>query len=374
MTNDTYFAVPEKVKQEDLNFEIDFISQNALVSGLLHSISGVLAIVNEKRQVVAFNASFMKMLGIDDPEMHLGLRPGKILHCVQADKGPAGCGTSKQCRTCGAAVAMVTSLAENKPVERVCAIQTIRGTKEVDIALSVRAQPIDINQSRFLLLFLQDITRQQQQAALERTFFHDVNNLMSVLLGASDMLVSETRSDLALTVNKAAMRMQKEISIQRYLSEGDASNYTPMWSDTSHIEIFNEIESFFANHPEAQGKILEIDKSESYPVIRTDISLVLRIICNMVTNGFEAVQKQQTVKVWMERKEQHLSFKVWNDGVIAEDIRDRVFQRNFSTKEQSGRGIGTFSMKLLGEKILGGKVDFITSAETGTTFSLTLPT
>jgi len=373
MPHQTYYAVAEKADQQEIVLEIELVSQNELVSGLLHSISGVLAVVNDKRQVIAYNDSFMKMLGVDDPGKHLGLRPGEILQCIEAEKEPAGCGTTRQCRTCGAAVAMVTCLAENKPVERICAIQTIRGSKEVDIALSVKAHPININNKRFQLLFLQDITRQQQQAALERTFFHDVNNLMSMLIGASELLISDPDPALAQTVHKSALRLQQEISIQRYLNETDANSYKPMWHDINCNEVFLEIEPFFINHPAAKGKNLEIDFQRNDLVIRTDRSLVLRVLCNMVTNGFEASEKGQTVKIWVKQSNGEVIFNVWNNCVIQEQIRGRIFQRNFSTKDQSGRGIGTFSMKLLGEKILGGKVNFTTSEKDGTTFSLALP-
>jgi len=64
---------------------------------------------------------------------------------------------------------------------------------------------------------------------------------------------------------------------------------------------------------------------------------------------------------------------VWNGGEIPQEIAARIFQRNFSTKEQAGRGIGTFSMKLFGEKILGGQVSFTTSKKEGTIFRFACP-
>jgi sensor histidine kinase regulating citrate/malate metabolism len=45
----------------------------------------------------------------------------------------------------------------------------------------------------------------------------------------------------------------------------------------------------------------------------------------------------------------------------------QLFQRSFSTKG-TGRGIGTYSMKLFGEKYLEGRVDFESTRENGTTF------
>jgi sensor histidine kinase regulating citrate/malate metabolism len=50
----------------------------------------------------------------------------------------------------------------------------------------------------------------------------------------------------------------------------------------------------------------------------------------------------------------------------------QIFQRSFSTKG-AGRGLGTYSIKLLGERYLHGTVSFASSAEQGTIFQISLP-
>ncbi|GBC61385.1 histidine kinase [Desulfonema ishimotonii] len=370
---DTYFASPKRTSEEKLFAEIDFVSKNPVISGLLHSISGLLAILDENRQIVALNDSFLQMLGIDDPAKTLGLRPGEALHCIHAYDKPAGCGTTKFCSTCGAAIAIVSSLGQDKPVERMCALSANKDGKVKDTALLVRSQPIKINKKRFLLLFIQDITKQQQRAALERTFFHDINNMLSVLVGASELIVENDPSKLAKTVHQASLRLLKEVAIQRYLSQSESCNYQPMWHDFTTEQILEELRSFFASHPVAYKK--NIDFSKDYPVvsIRTDISLLLRVLCNMITNALEATAENGVVKIWIGHEADVLSFYVWNSQEIPQEITYRIFQLNFSTKGQAGRGIGTYSMKLLGEKILGGQVSFTTSGEKGTVFRFSTP-
>jgi sensor histidine kinase regulating citrate/malate metabolism len=49
----------------------------------------------------------------------------------------------------------------------------------------------------------------------------------------------------------------------------------------------------------------------------------------------------------------------------------QLFQRSFSTKG-NGRGIGTYSIKLLTENYLKGKVSFFSNEEEGTVFSIEL--
>jgi sensor histidine kinase regulating citrate/malate metabolism len=54
------------------------------------------------------------------------------------------------------------------------------------------------------------------------------------------------------------------------------------------------------------------------------------------------------------------------------DVQLQVFQRSFSTKGP-GRGIGTYSIRLLVSRYLHGTVDFESSKEQGTTFRVHLP-
>lgn len=373
MEEKTYFATPERVTPEELTIQIDHVSQNSIVSGLLQSVNGILAIVNNKRQVVAVNSTFLEMLNIEDCDELLGLRPGEILNCTFAEDDPAGCGTTKQCATCGAAIAMVACLSDGKPVEKTCAVRVVRGNRESDIALSVRAHPLKINSSTFLLLFLQDITRQQQRASLERTFFHDINNLLSMLVGASELLLEESGTQLAQDVHTSATRVQQEIVVQRCLFDGESDVYTPMWSTTRAGQVLTDLPSFFTSHPAAKERFLDIEHSYENQPLQTDLTLINRILVNMVTNALEAIRPGETVRVWITRESESVCFHVKNDSYIEEYIQKRIFHRNFSSKEGYGRGVGTFSMKLLGEDILGGSVSFTSTREEGTIFTLALP-
>lgn len=66
--------------ESELAIEIEIVSSNPVVTGLLHSISGLLAVLDEHRQIVSLNDSFLQMLGIEDPSKALGLRIGDALH------------------------------------------------------------------------------------------------------------------------------------------------------------------------------------------------------------------------------------------------------------------------------------------------------
>lgn len=370
---DTFFASPERTSEENLSDEIDFVSQNPITSTLLNSVGGLLAIVDENRQVVALNDSILQMLGIDDPARALGLRPGEVIQCIHANDEPAGCGTTQFCSTCGAAIAMVSSMKQNAPVEKICALSTKKDNIKMDMVLLVRSHPIEIENRRFLMLFLQDITRQQQRAALERTFFHDINNTLTMMVWGSETLVEECPSDLARNLHDTSLRLSQEIAIQRSLYQGEMHAYQPMSHEITTERIISELQSFFSSHPAAHQKQLEFREPFPHIKIQTDFSLLSRILNNMIINALEASEKNEPVKIWFEHKADVLTFVVWNAQEIPQEVTHRIFQRNFSTKDQAGRGVGTFSMKLFGEEVLGGKVSFKTSREKGTVFRFSLP-
>ena len=92
----------------------------------------------------------------------------------------------------------------------------------------------------------------------------------------------------------------------------------------------------------------------------------------MVINAFEAIDDEGIVYLTINADNENFCFTVSNEGFIPESISKRIFQKNFSTKANWGRGLGTYSIKLLGEEILGGKVGFETSPDSGTEFWLKL--
>ncbi|MBU1171026.1 MAG: HAMP domain-containing histidine kinase [Proteobacteria bacterium] len=370
---DSFFAPAQRATPTELATEIEIVSRYPVVSGLLQAINGLMAVVDEHRQIVALNNSFLNMLGIDDPDTVLGLRPGEALKCLHAQDGPAGCGTTRFCSTCGAAIAMVASLGQDMPVERTCALMARRGETVVDIFMRVHSHPITIAKKRFLLLFLQDISQEQQWAALERTFFHDVNNMLNMLVGASELLLMDQPSDLAGSVHQVSLRLKNEIAIQSSLSQNKSKSYQPIWQEFSSLQIRDELQSFFSNNPLAHEKKIDFIEPWILIYIRTDISLLLRVLCNMIINALEATDKHGVVKIRIELRDRFLTFYVMNEKEIPQSVSHRIFQRNFSTKESPGRGIGTFSMKLFGETILGGQVSFTSSKEEGTIFKFSHP-
>jgi len=120
------------------------------------------------------------------------------------------------------------------------------------------------------------------------------------------------------------------------------------------------------------NKYLYIDKQAENIEFTTDISLLRRIVGNMIKNALEATMPGSAVTVSCSVSDTEVDFSVHNKSYISKDVQLQLFNRSFSTKGV-GRGIGTYSMKLFGEKFLKGKVSFESTREKGTTFFLKVP-
>jgi sensor histidine kinase regulating citrate/malate metabolism len=92
----------------------------------------------------------------------------------------------------------------------------------------------------------------------------------------------------------------------------------------------------------------------------------------MTKNALEASGKGATITLSCKLNGRNACFSVHNPGFIDDEVQQQLFNRSFSTKGK-GRGLGTYSMKLFGEKYLGGKVGFTSSEWAGTEFFLELP-
>jgi signal transduction histidine kinase len=370
----TFFAPPERSSASELAADVSSIIHNPLVDGLMYVANGLFAVLNGHRQIVALNESFLKLMGIEDASTILGLRPGEYVHCVHACEMPDGCGTSPYCATCGAVISIISALATEQPQEGTCSVTVEKDNKEVDLFFQVRCCPVRIEDKKFILMFLHDVSIQQQRANLESTFFHDINNLMTGILGKSELFQQNGVWDAEhfAEIQRLIQRTVQEFSMQQALSSSMSQTYQPLYCSASVNSLLNDLAETFAGHPATRTIRLDIARPDEPVTLLTDPAIVERILVNMVTNAIEATEPGGMVKVFIEPEGNSINFCVWNQKHIPDEHTLRIFKRNFSTKNGLGHGLGTYSMKFFGEKVLGGQVNFSTSADSGTVFRLTL--
>ena len=371
---DTYYAPAVRKDAAELERQVVALSENPVINNVLNSLGTVLVVLNEQRQIVAFNNFFISQMGIKNPEKAMGLRLGETLGCIHSSEMAAGCGTSRSCGTCGAVIAMMVSLIENKSAERVCALKFKVGDATREMSLLVSVSPILFEKERFLVVTVRDVTREQIRANLERVFYHDINNILTSLLLPSEILGSEEPKRWEVhQIQEATERLRKEIALQREISLSGGRGLVPELRVVTLGEIKQDLELLIRGHHSVKNKTVDYANDCWDAQIKTDKMLVSRILFNMVINALEASVAGSAVTVRTSLEDGHVRWDVWNQGCIPDAIQERIFQRYFSTKEGEGRGVGTYSMKLLGETYLNGTIRFTSNEVDGTVFTFVLP-
>ena len=372
---DTIEIFEQQVSKDLKLDDIRLLSQNPLIDSLMNFVGGMIAILNEKRKILAINVSFLQYMNIDNPENAKLLTPGEYLNCVHVGETPGGCGTGKYCATCGISKVLEATLKINDSKNGTCAFTQKRNGENFEIFFKVSSSSILIDGKQLILLFLQDNTNEHRTSTLERVFYHDLNNLITGLLGKSELLCLKQDgklSELSRGIYKLTSRMAQEIKIQQFLSKSLSTELKFNLTNVSSESIIDELHQMFAQHLAAKEKKLIITGPKQHFTFDTDNTLLMKVVGNMIINALEASKPGEEVNIEIKRNDKFVIFSIRNNGVIPEDIQKRIFQRHFSTKNGQGRGLGTYSMKLFGEEILGGKVDFISTIENGTIFSFSI--
>jgi signal transduction histidine kinase len=372
----THFAPVERATDDELRREIDACCAHPLLQAVLDAFNGLVLVLNRQRQVLAVNDALLGRLGFDSAERSLGLRPGELLECIHRGDHDGGCGTGEACALCGAANAVWDSQRSGATSRGEFRLTVERGAAIDALELEVVATPLALAGHDITLLSMRDISDSKRVEMLERTFFHDMANTLSGMRGWNDLLVEGATGELgdaARRVHRLVNRLAEQLEYQRAIWRGAAGALEVALEPVSVFGLVEDLQSLLREHPAAQRRRLELPEVSADVELVTDRTLLTRVLTNMLINAFEATAIGGAVRLAWSVDDGRLVFEVWNAGVLPPEVAPQMFTRTFSTKAQRGRGLGTYAMKLFGERYLGGAVRFTSAEGRGTVFSIALP-
>jgi signal transduction histidine kinase len=136
--------------------------------------------------------------------------------------------------------------------------------------------------------------------------------------------------------------------------------------------LTEDVVSLAAPEAARQGVSIETEFAEEPLPVRADGDLIKHAVLNVVLNGVQAMSNGGTLRVRAHRDDAAAIIEVHDQGGgIAPEIRDKVFNLYFTTK-QAGSGIG-LAMSYRVAQLHNGALDFVTEMGSGTTFRLALP-
>ena len=366
----TFFAPAERSSDLELRLEAEQCMANPVACFLMDSMDGLVLILDGNRQVLATNDRVRDVVGSAVETM--GHRPGELFGCIHHQEGPGGCGTGAACAHCGAVAAILEVQRTGRAVEGECLLTLRSGEHTQSAEFELAASPLQVGPHTVIVVVLHDQSATKRRESLERLFYHDVANLMQGIRGWADLLASgsTTAPGTAQKLAHLTDLLDRELRSHRAMAQAELGELQPKLRAIQPQEILRDVSDLLTNHALAGNRNVRI-----LPVpegcLHTDPELLSRVVLNMAVNAMEASAPGGTITLSVALEEQALRFQVHNQGEIAPEHRSRIFQRSFSTKGSSGRGLGTYAMKLFGENVLRGQVSFETGAE-GTTFWIRL--
>lgn len=362
---------------DKLDQDIELVLDNPVMAEILRLTGGMIAVVNDRRQIVAASSGFRRFLDVADLGQLFGNKLGEAVSCVNVHLGARGCGTSLQCASCGILGAMLDADVQNKIVERRSPLQLHSKGETVDLCLWVRACPLQLEGRTFIILFLTDITEEERLGEMDRIFFHDALNTALGISTACTLLERRYAKEgeakkYARVAKTLSSQLMKDLRVHKLLCQTKEEEFQPDLESIDLGEFMREFKEIVETWSVARKVTIELIEPPVGLTINSDPHLLYRVVANMLLNACEAAREGGTIRYWAEEAGNEVMLHVWNQAHIPEDIAPRIFQRHFSTKDGRGRGIGTHSMKFIAEKLLGGGIAFTSSKEKGTVFSLSL--
>lgn len=359
----------DPVKRDDMEqikLQAKRLLQSEYFSYLLGSLPNIVLILNENRQVIYNNKHVLAELNLEiDKDDIIGLRPGECLNCIHAGEGKHGCGSTEYCSVCGLANGVLLS-ERNMNGNQECRVSLTNGTT---IILEAVTKPFMFEDNHYVLCSLVDISDQKHKEMLENIFLHDLQNTAGNFYSLSNNVDLFDKDEVFSFLKDNSQVLLEEIESYKLMLSAEKETLKVKKVEFKIIDLLESVKEALKKHISFLNSDIIIECPDV--TIDNDRIILRRILFNLMKNALETGGDNKKVRVKVEIIDNICKIDVYNDFVISHDNQLKIFQKSFSTKG-AGRGLGTYSIKLLTEKYLNGSVYFVSNEDQGTIFSLVI--
>ncbi|GIX41791.1 MAG: two-component sensor histidine kinase [Leptospiraceae bacterium] len=221
-----------------------------------------------------------------------------------------------------------------------------------------------------------------------RRLAHEIKNpLTPIQLSAERMLrkiEQKNVKELEKLVKTCSTTIIEQVNVLKHLLE-EFSNFTRLPSAKlelqSIVPLVKESTDLFRNIP---GIIIEVRYQDNLPKLYLDKNLFIGMMNNLLKNAIEAVKEKYKdnsrkgvvlVSITTQKRmgKQFVLLRIEDNGPgIPEELRDKIFEPYFSTKENYGSGLG---LALVERAVMehNGRIQVLQSSLGGAEFRIILP-
>jgi len=177
--------------------------------------------LNEHRQIIYANKTFLASIELQNFQQALGERYGNLVSCVNSQDTIFGCGTGKNCRYCGVILTFLKAKETGQQAKSEAIVDLKKDNHYFSKNVAVNVVPFDLDKKRFYFVVITDISNLKRREYLERIFLHDFANYLWALSASIEFFPrdgSTTDQENALgQLTDIVNEMIEEFELQRDL-------------------------------------------------------------------------------------------------------------------------------------------------------------
>jgi len=208
---------------------------------------------------------------------------------------------------------------------------------------------------------------------------HDFKNILTVIQGYTQILrrecgekrLSRVIDEIDRAVLDGAELVKK---IQNAVRAGPSRATGPVDLNETIEEVVKMLEPKWSAPREGTGKNITVVKElEPVPPVRAGAPEMREMLSNFLLNAVDAIESEGTITFRTWTRDDWVCVEISDTGTgMSEEVKRRVFEPFFSTKQNGGTGLG-MSISYGIVKRLGGDIETESTEGKGTTFTITLP-
>ncbi len=360
---------PQKTNQEIQNLLSDIqrsIFSVPLLKDILNSLKHLILIVTPQGEIIFFNREIESYFNEKGVLIEEGKTPCQALGCIMSDVYEQGekvchetCGIIKRLRKEGQCTGEFTL---NPKVGKI-------------IQWSISSTRIPIVGSDYYMLSIKDISQQKFLETFENIFFHDLKNSTGNLQELTKSLSTFSHEDKVKAeklIQRIASKLHDEILSQEQLFNVNFGKVHVNIQEIDSLSFLKEAAETYSSLYGIQSNVQISSLSQSH-LLYSDKTLLSRILANMIKNSADhRSSEDETIRLGCQKEDKNIVFWVNDSNYIPPQIQKNIFIKQHSSKNKT-RGWGTYSIKILSEKYLGGRVSFESNESNGTTFLVSIP-
>ncbi|MGE5327766.1 MAG: PAS domain S-box protein [Thiobacillus sp.] len=283
----------------------------------------------------------------------------------------------------------LNTIKEGKSIENHQTKRIRKDGKEIDISVTVSPVKNTSGEIEGASIIARDITKEKQVDRAKTEFVslasHQLRTPLSAINWYTEMLLDEDagkinkeQREYLEQVYHGNQRMVDLVNALLNVSRLDLGTFTvePEKINLADIskDVVKELEASFAK----KNQVVKESYAHDLPKINADPRLTRIIFQNLLSNAMKYTRDSGKIEVSVEFDDDKFQIKVKDNGMgIPKSQQDKIFTKlfradNVKATDTEGTGLGMYIVKSIIDEV-GGKINFVSEQDKGTTFTICLP-